>query len=287
MNILYYPGCTLKTTATSLEDSALKATQALGIELVELKDWYCCGAVFSLSSDDLMHQIAPIRTLINVQEEGGDRVVTICDMCYNTLKQANLLMKENPDKLKTINDFLDEQADYKGKVRVYHLLELLKEFGFNEIRKKVKVKLNGLKVAPYYGCMLLRPREVALDDPENPRILEELMKSLGVEVVENPLKTECCGSYHTVNRKEIVERKTKQIVSSARERGAEALVLSCPLCHFNLDTRQLEAGRLPIFYFTELMALAFGLEVDFSEHRIDPKHLLEEKGILKKIRVMR
>jgi heterodisulfide reductase subunit B len=287
MKILYYPGCTLKTTAENLEDSALKATSALGIELVELKDWYCCGAVFSLTEDDLMHQIAPIRNLINVQEEGEERVVTLCDMCYNTLKQANLFMKEKPDKLETLNDFLDEQADYKGKVKVCHLLEILKEFGFKEIEKKVKVKLNNLKVAPYYGCMLLRPREVAIDDPENPGVLEDLMHSLGVEVIENPLKTECCGSYHTVSRKDLVEKKTREIISSAYERGAEALVLSCPLCHFNLDARQTQTPKLPIFYFTELMALAFGLEVDFSDHWVNPLPLLKKKEILKELKVLR
>jgi heterodisulfide reductase subunit B len=287
MKLLYYPGCTLKTTAENLEDSALKATKALGIELVELKDWYCCGAVFSLTEDDLRYQIAPIRNLINVQEEGEEKVVTLCDMCYNTLKQANLFIKEKPDKLDTLNQFLDEQAYYKGKVKVYHLLEILRDFGFKEIKKRVKLNLNSLKVAPYYGCMLLRPREVAIDDPENPGILEELMQSLGVEVIENPLKTECCGSYHTVGRKDIVEKKTRQIISAAKERGAEALVLSCPLCHFNLDARQVEAEKLPIFYFTELMSLAFGLELDFGEHWVNPLPLLKKKGILKQMQVLR
>ena len=226
MKLLYYPGCTLKTTAKNLEDSAIKAAEALGIELVEMDDWYCCGAVFSLTDDDLMHQIAPIRNFINVQEEGGEKVVTICDMCYNTLKQTNLLMKERPDKLETINSFLTEQSDYKGNIEVYHLLEIFRDFGFEKIEKKVQRSLKSLKVSPYYGCMLLRPREVAIDDPENPTIMEDLMMHLGVEVVDNSLKTECCGSYHTVNRKDIVEKKSTQIISTAKERGAEALVLS-------------------------------------------------------------
>ncbi len=275
---LYYPGCTLKTKGKDYEDSAKKVMEKLGEPLVEMEDWYCCGAVQSLSEDDIMKQIAPIRTMLCAQEQGEKEVVTLCDMCYNVLKQANERMKEKEDDLETMNEFLDEDPDYEAEVEVYHLFDILKERK-EDIETAVENPLDDMILAPYYGCMLLRPDHVAIDKTEDPQILESLLESLGAEVLDNEKRTECCGSYHTVNRSEIVEKRTEDIVSNAVRNGAEAIVLSCPLCHFNLDYHQRTTDfEIPIFYLTELMALAFGLDIEMEEHNIDPKSLLEEKG---------
>ncbi len=277
---LYYPGCTMKTKANDYETSAMKVMEKLGQPLVEMEDWYCCGAVQSLTEDDIMHQIAPIRTMCCAQEQGEDEVVTLCDMCYNVLRQANDRMKEREDDLETMNEFLDEDPDYEGGVEVYHLFHILKDMK-DEIKDAVEVPLDDFVVAPYYGCMLLRPDNVAVDETEDPEIMEDMLELLGVKVLENPKRTECCGSYHTVNRSDIVEKRVEDIVSYAVEEGAEAIVLSCPLCQFNLDFHQRATDfEIPVFYITELMALAFGLDIEMKNHKIDPRSLLKEKGIL-------
>lgn len=289
MRIVYYPGCSLKAQAEGFDRSARAAMAALGVELVELERWNCCGTVSSLTTDDLMRQLAPVRNLIRVQEAGEDRVVTLCAMCYNTLKRAGLRVEDHPEELAKINAFLDEEQDYHGGVRVLHLLELLRdELGLEAVAERVVRPLKGLKASPYYGCLLLRPREVGLDDPENPSILEGLIRALGAEPIDSPLKAQCCGSYHTATHKEVVARRAYRILSEARARGAEALISSCPLCSFNLDRRQelvreLDGQKsftpLPVLYFTELMALAFGLEEAAllpEEHYVDPRPLLRE-----------
>jgi heterodisulfide reductase subunit B len=292
MRIAYYPGCSLKALAANFDRSARAAMEALGVELVELERWNCCGTVSSLTTDDLMRQLAPVRNLIRAQEAGERRLVTACAMCYNTLKRAALRVEAHPEELAKINAFLDEEPDYRGGVRVLHLLELLRdEVGFEAVAKRVVRPLEGLKVAPYYGCLLLRPRGVGLDDPENPSILEELVRALGAEPVDSPLKGQCCGSYHTVAHKEVVARRAHKILSEAASRGAEALISSCPLCSFNLDNRQRlireldgSFAPLPVLYFTELMALAFGLEEALSPegHYVDPRPFLEEHQLLRR-----
>ncbi len=277
---LYYPGCTMKTKASDYEESAMKVMEKLGEPLVEMDDWYCCGAMQSLTEDDIMHQIAPIRTMCCAQEQGEDEVVTLCDMCYNVLRRANDRMKEDEEDLETMNEFLTDDPDYEGNVEIYHLFHILEDKK-DEIEDAVENPLNDLVIAPYYGCMLLRPDSVAVDETEDPKIMEEFLEQLGVEVLENPKRTECCGSYHTVNRSEIVEKRVEDIVSHAAEEGAEAIVLSCPLCQFNLDFHQRATEfEIPVFYITELMALAFGLDIEMENHEIDPRSLLKEKGIL-------
>jgi len=293
MKLLYYPGCTLKTSAKNLERSAFAIMEALGHEMVEMEDWNCCGVVASLTDDDLMHHLAPLRSLIHVEDAGENRVVTLCDMCCNTLKQTNLRVKEIPDDLETLNLFMDRENDYKGTVEVLHFLEFLRdEVGFDVIKKKVKHPLKGMKIMPYYGCMLLRPREVAIDDAEEPTILDDLLSALGAEVVDNPFKIECCGSYHTVENKEMVSKRAHRITNFATERDSDAMVLSCPLCKFNIDERGKEAEKMfkgykqiPVYYYTQLIAIALGLDpkvCGFEEHVVDPLLLLKKKGVIQK-----
>jgi len=294
--IPYFPGCALKTTAKGFEESALASSQAVDVDLVELMKWNCCGTVHSLTSDDLMHHVASVRNLLRVQEMNREgllddefRLVVLCSMCFNTLKRVSQLLKENPEKLEKINHFMTECESYGENVEILSLLEVLKQVGFDKVADRVKMPLDGLKIAPYYGCLLLRPREVAIDDPEDPTVLEQLLEALGVEVVDNPYKTRCCGSYHTVHRKQAVAELTYEFLSYAKTGGADAVALACPLCAFNLDSRQREVGKLhrkfkeiPVFYFTQLMAVSFGIKGNwgFDLNYVDPVRLLKDKGFL-------
>lgn len=297
MKIAYYPGCTLKTTAQNFEDSAIEAAKVLGIEFVELPKWNCCGTVFSLTEDDLIHHVAPIRLLVRVQEMAKSenikqKLVTLCSMCYNTLKRANLRMKEKPEDLEKINNFMNREEEYEGKVEVLHFLEMLRSMGFSKIRNKVKKPLTGLKLAPYYGCMMLRPKGIGIDDPEDPTIQADLLKALGAEVADTPYKKLCCGSYQTVRDKYATAELAYDILTNCQKAGAEAIITSCPLCAFNLDNRQdiikkAHPGfeQIPVFYFTQLMALAFGVEenkLGLDRNATDPKPLLYAKKLLKK-----
>jgi heterodisulfide reductase subunit B len=292
MKVSYYPGCTLKSNAKNFEDSTLCSLKELGIEVKELDRWNCCGTVYSLAADDLMRHLASIRNLIRVKEAQSDSVMTLCAMCYNTLKRVNEKVKADPEGLEKIHKFMNEEKiPYTGDVKVRHLLELLRdEIKFETIAKKVRRPLRDLKVSSYYGCLLVRPKEIGLDDMENPTILDDLTAVLGATPVDFPYKTECCGAYQTVDKPATVAERTFSILSSARGRGADLVSVSCPLCAFNLDHRQKETAqrysefkKMPILYFTQLMAIALGCgekDLRLDLHYVNPKPLLQEKSLI-------
>ena len=275
MKLSYYPGCTLKTQAKELEASALASLHELGIEATELKRWNCCGVVYSLADDNLMNQLAPLRVLIRAQEEGSSHLLTLCSMCYNTLARTNLLVKEQPDKLNTLNLFMDEEPDYRGEVEVVHLLSLLdQEIGWTAIASRVRRPLSGLKVAPYYGCKLQRPRPVGIEPPGRFRLLSKLISALGAQIVDNPAADLCCGSYQAVADPPLARELSRRVLEKSAWAGAETLAVSCPLCFHNLSqarqalASETGAGTLPeVVYFTQLMSQAFkaGASADVSE----------------------
>jgi len=292
MKLSYFPGCTLKNHARNFEDSTLYAMERLGVEAAELDRWNCCGTVYSLLADDVMRQVAPIRNLIRTKEAGNSQLMTGCSMCYNTVKRANIHARNSAEDLALMNEFMyEEPVDYAGDVDVVHVLEVVRdEIGFEALREKVIKPLEGLKVACYYGCLLVRPKEVAFDDSENPTVLEDLVAALGGEPVDFSHKTECCAAYQTVDKPHIVADKTYQIVGAAMSQGADMLIVSCPLCAFNLDQRQAltmqtyrDFQTMPVVYFTQLMAIALGgpesvLRLDL--HHKSPAPLLTAKGLL-------
>ena len=297
MRIAYYPGCTLKTNAKNFEDSAIASAKELGIEMVEPDRWNCCGTVHALVKDDVMHHLAPVRNLIRVEElkeadkVDSKQVVTLCAMCYNTLKRSNQTFNEDADKKQKIHDVMyKEDIKYSGNVEVLHYLEVLREIGWDKVKEAVKKPLDGLKIAPYYGCLLLRPRGIGIDNADNPTIIEDLIEALGGEVVDFGYKQKCCGAYHTVHMKEAVADLSHNVLKYAQDAGADLLITACPLCEYNLGPRQTQIKKqypifdsIPVVYFTQLMALAFGLNdgaTAFEANKPDPTPLLTERGLM-------
>jgi heterodisulfide reductase subunit B len=229
----------------------------------------------------------PARVLVSARQAGG-RLAVACSTCYNVLKRTNKVIRENEDSREKLNFFLE--ADYSGDLEVLDLLQVLRDdIGFDRIKGAVKKPLSGLKVAAYYGCMVLRPpAEVAYDDPEHPRALDDLMTALEAEAVDYSHKGECCGAYLAVKSAEVTAEMSFTILSSAQRSGAELVVTNCPLCQFNLDRVQDAGGRrqdsryagfqpIPILYFTQLLGIALGLDsegFELDRHYIDPRPLL-------------
>ncbi|MEM1586885.1 MAG: CoB--CoM heterodisulfide reductase iron-sulfur subunit B family protein [Candidatus Bathyarchaeia archaeon] len=281
MKILYYGGCLSYSKTTGLTLPMRAIASFLGLEFIEIPS-ICCGAFFTKNTVDMY---GPVRVLLNAQKL-GDEVMTTCALCYNVLKQTNSVMSSDSKKRSEISVFFGE--NYDGRVKVYHFLEILRDkIGFDKISDLVKVNLRGLKVAPYYGCLLLRPyEEIRLDNPENPTIFENFLASIGCEPVDFPYKTECCGSYLGAISLDSVIEHSYAIIRSALSRGAEAIAVACPLCHFNLDQMQEkimqkygDISDTPILYFTQLLALALNVEerlLGFEQHYVDPRPWLKK-----------
>jgi len=291
MKISYYPGCTLKTKARNLEKAGVAALEALGVEVREIDRWNCCGAVYSLTADDLIHMVAPVRNLIRAKEQGADKLVTLCSMCYNTLARANKLMREDEVKRDTINRFMDDEIDYAGEVEVVHYLTFLAEqIGWEKLSEQVKVPLTGLTVGAYYGCTLQRPADVGIEPFGSFALMTQMLQALGATVVPFAAADKCCGSYQVLAGEPGENTAAATIVNMAAKAGIEALATSCPLCEYNLGKQQKQmlakekiAAQLPTYYFTQLLAVALGLESEVCEFALNDAAslvLLQEKKCL-------
>jgi len=265
IRVIYYPGCSLRNSYPEFEKSALEVSKKLDIHLEEIPEWNCCGVNFSLS-DNIMRHLGAVRTLIDAQEElspeTGNEITTLCSMCYNVLKRTNVVLKTEQDTLENVNDYIDDVPNYEAKLDVSHFLQLLRDkVGFDTLFNEITNPLSDLKIAPYYGCALLRPENVAIDQRESPTIMEEFIHTLGATSINYPYKTECCGNYHAAFRKEIVEIRSKSIVESAVSAGADLIISPCPLCTYNLGLGVKDLGKdVPVLFFTQVLAMA--LDVD-------------------------
>ncbi|MFH1876078.1 MAG: CoB--CoM heterodisulfide reductase iron-sulfur subunit B family protein [Candidatus Omnitrophota bacterium] len=289
MKYAYYPGCSLHSTAREYDMSARAVAEALGIELLEIPDWICCGATPAHITMHLLSIALPVKNLLKAKAMGSYEVATCCAACFSRLKIANEFMENNPEHRKKVNEIVGEE--YRGEVKVRHFLDIIvNEFGLKNLEQKVVDKLSGLKVACYYGCLLTRPHEVTqFDDLEAPHSMDDLMKTIGVEPVSWPYKTECCGASFSLTRTDIVLKLSGDILQMAADEGAEAIVVACPLCQSNLDLRQAAINKkfkknfqMPIFYFTQLVGLSLGIDpkkLGFSRHIVNPMPLLREKII--------
>lgn len=280
----FFPGCTQESTSKEFGDSSTAVCRQLGIELEELPDWSCCGASSGHFLNDELSYALPARNLAIAEREGLDTAV-VCAACYLRLRAAQHEARSSPEFRQKLEDLIG--MPYEAKRDVRHLLDILiNELGIEEIEKRVKQPLTGLRVAAYYGCYLVRPPKiVAFDDPENPTTMDMLLEALGAEVVDWGAKVDCCGGSLTLTKTEIVENLVQGVADSAQQAGAEAIVVACPMCHSNLDSRQSAEHKLPILYFTELMGLALGLdrgEVNawFRKHLVSPVALLASHNLI-------
>ena len=259
MTFSYYPGCTLKTKAKDLDIYARKSAEALGVTLEELPEWQCCGATYPMASDEIASKLSSVRALMSAKSLGND-LVTLCSACHHVIKRVNWDMKNNEDLRTKVSNYMKTE-EYCGDTKVIHYLELLRDvIGFDNIKAKVINPLKGKKIAPYYGCMLLRPsKQMQFDNPENPTIIEDFIRAIGAEPVEYPYKNECCGGYVAMSNNDLAMKKSENVVGSAKENGADCIITACPLCLYNLDANTVE-NKLPVYYFTELLAEALGVK---------------------------
>lgn len=266
MKYAYFPGCSLKGLGRAYEESLLPVMERLGVELVELDDWNCCGATAYMSVDERKACILAARNLALAEKTGIHDLVTPCSACYLVLNKTKHYLKDSPEIRTSVQHALETAGlKYSGEIPVRHPLDILvHDVGLDVIREKVVRPLTGLKVAPYYGCQVVRPY-ATFDDAWNPTTMDRLLATLGAEVVPYPLKTKCCGGSLTGTLPDTGLRLTYILLKEALRRGADVIATICPLCQFNLDAYHDQLARqwgpvpVPTVYFTQLMGLAFGL----------------------------
>ncbi len=261
----YFPGCSAESTARDMHVSTMAVAKVLDIELVEPKGWTCCGATAGHQTDRFLSVALPAASLAKVKDAGLDMVVS-CAACYNRMKVANHEIQKSDEMRRSVAEALGR--DYDGSVRVMHFLEvLLDAVGVDKIAELTKRSLGGLKVACYYGCLLVRPHDVTkFDDPENPTSLDRLVTALGGEALEWPHKVECCGGGLSMSRTDVVVSLTASILEMAKASGAQCIAVGCPMCQINLDMRQLDIQKqmgksydMPVVYITQLLGLCLGI----------------------------
>ena len=287
MKYAYYPGCSAESTARDMNQSTYAVARALKLDFEEPKGWTCCGATAGHQTDRLLAVSLSAANLTKVQDMKLDMVVN-CAACYNRMKVANHEISTHAEVRRDVRDALER--DYDGSVKVRHLLEvLLEDVGLPTITKSLKRTLNGLKVACYYGCLLVRPPEILqFDDAENPKSLDRLVTAMGGLSLEWPCKVDCCGGSLSLSRTDVVLRLTESIIDMAVQVGADCIAVSCPMCQINLDVRQQDinklAGknyRMPVIYITQLLGLCLGLrrgELGFEKLMVPAANVFKKNG---------
>lgn len=261
---MYYPGCTLRTKAKDLDLYARSSAQALGISLEEPDNWQCCGGAYTTAKDEIATKLSAVRTL-NSAKEADKPLITVCSACHNVIKQTNYDISHDEEMALKVNNYLNLDEPYNGEATVYHYLEMLRDVvGFDNLKKKVVNPFKGKKIAAYYGCLLLRPsKALAMDDPENPTIIEDFIKAIGATPVIYAQRNECCGGYITMEDKAQASKRSANVMNSAQEQGADMIITACPLCMYNLKKNS--GSELPVYYFTELLAEALGVKEAVNE----------------------
>lgn len=281
MKYAYYPGCFLHGTAREYDLSTRAICKALGIELLEIEDWNCCGAL-EVASDKLLSTALSARNTMLAAKQGLDLLIP-CSICSNSLLRADHAMKESPRIREKIEELTGEQ--YCTSIRIRHLLDvIIGDYGLQKLAGKVRKPLKGVRAAPYYGCLLTRPANICKSkDPEDPKALEALIEALGASCIEFPSKTKCCGGALLMGREEIANQLAKNLLDEAKIMGANCLVVACPLCHTMLDAQQARIEAMyktpigmPVLYFTQLIAIALG--IDMREAGID-RHFVSLKAL--------
>jgi heterodisulfide reductase subunit B len=280
----YYPGCSAESTARDQYMSIHEVSKALDIELVEPKGWTCCGSTPAHHTDRILSLALPAANLLLAKKMGLEMVV-FCAACYNRMKIANHEIKTDPNIRKDVARSLGE--DYDGSVNVHHFVEvLMRDVGIKNLQEAFTHSLDGLKVANYYGCLLVRPKGITnFDDPENPTIMDSLVTIMGGESVDWSHKVDCCGGGFALTRTDIVVELSHSILGMAKAAGAQCISVACPMCQVNLDLRQSDIKKvkntdhnLPIIYITQLVGLCLGIhpaKLGMNKCVVSPKSILE------------
>jgi heterodisulfide reductase subunit B len=290
MQVGYYPGCSLESSAKEFDLSIRAIFQEMEISLKDIPDWNCCGASPAHYLNEELAMALPYRNLVKAEEANLDRVVSPCPACYSHLKHVHEEVIEDSHLSARLQAIVGK--GYQKGVVSKHLLDFLKEdVGLERLKGSLKTSLNGLKVVSYYGCLTRLPG-VDIDDQENPILMDEIMGVLGGEPLDWSHKTECCGASLSVSRTEIALRLVNSIFAAAKEKGADCIAVVCPLCQSNLDARQGDINKkygtsykMPILYLSQLIGLAQKLEysqLGLDRLVISPKNLLIEKRIIEK-----
>lgn len=262
----YYPGCSLEKMAQGYHLSSLETTAKLGVELRELEDWNCCGATAYFHIDELLAYTLCARNLAIAEKENLD-LVAPCAGCYKNMYFTRAHLAQDPDLAEHINYALEEDnLHFSGNIAVRHLIEVfVQDVGLAEIKSKVSNPLDGLRVAPYYGCQILRPRKDH-EDVEQPQFFEELLSAIGAEPVEYPLKIRCCGGALIITSRRAALSMVRNLLQNAVDREAAVIATACPLCQVNLECYQKQVNSefgtdfsVPVMYFTQLVGLALGI----------------------------
>ena len=290
MEIGYYPGCSLESTAKEFDLSIRAIFKQMNISLKEIPDWNCCGASPAHYLNEELAKALPYRNLVMAEAAGLERVMSPCPACYSHLKHVDEEVGKEPRLLERLQKVTGK--NYRKGVRSKHLLDFIKEdIGFDRLKYSMKASLNKLKVVSYYGCLTRLPG-VKLDDVENPVMMDEIVEVLGGEPLNWSHKTECCGASLSVTRTEIALRLVRALLEAAQERGADCIAVVCPLCQSNLDTRQKDINKaygttfhIPTLYLSQLIGLTQRLgyrQLGLDRLIVSPKAVLLEKGIIEK-----
>ena len=288
--LTYFPGCSAHGTSEEFDSTLKLILKTLDVELEDIPDWNCCGATSAHVMSENLGYALPLRNLVLAEKLENKTMGIACASCYQRMKVTKVHMDEQPELATMISSTIVEEGDYKGSIDVKSMLQYCYEdIGLEAIKNKVTKPLSGLKVACYYGCLLTRPKDITqFDSPEYPVSMDRIMEALGAEATDFDFKTECCGASFSISNTEIVLQLSGKILEMAKESGAHAIVVACPLCQSNLDMRQpdIEKGSgvkygIPVFYFTQLMALAFGYpknELKFPKHIVPVEEALSNIG---------
>jgi heterodisulfide reductase subunit B2 len=289
MRVAYFPGCSLRSSGNDYDLSLRYVARVLGVDLVEIRDWTCCGAFSAQASSRLLSTALPLLNLARAERDGFDRVLAPCPDCLARFKGANMEFSNDPGLREKVDQVLDPK--YRGTVRVSHPLEVFLEMGLGRIQEKVKRRLSGLKVACYYGCLLTRPAEICrFDRVDDPQSMDSIARALGARPVEWTSKTSCCGNAMTWTRSDIVLKLANDLLQAARDAGADLIATACPVCQLNLDSRQNQIEEtyqvrhgIPVVYITQLMGLSFGAlprEVGIQKLITSPQEALGAVGLM-------
>lgn len=287
MQVGYYSGCSLKSSAKEFDLSIQAIFKELEISLKEIPDWSCCGASAAHYLNEELAMALPYRNLLRAEESGLDQVISPCPACYSHMKHVHEEVVKDSRLSERLQNLVG--GKYQKKVNSKHLLEFLKkDVGLERLKDSMKISLKGWKVASYYGCLNRLPG-VDIDDIENPVLMDEIVEAFGGEAIDWSHKTECCGASLSLTRTEIALRLTRSILEAATNKGADCIVVVCPLCQSNLDTRQGDINKkygisyeIPILYLSQLIGIAQGLDpkqIGLNRLIISPKDLLIKKKV--------